>query len=143
MDRTQREFFQIHKHVHSCFSGHSLEAVTSSFIEKLGARIVDPAKTIEPVQQYQKGLDAQVWTVQLDLHDFVSTHIFHAAFEALCGDHVLQMRPEMCREFWGIDEALPGLISWTPGILNRRTFAARAALLRNIEEVARIRQGQL
>lgn len=134
VDRTQRIFFQIHKHVHSYFSGRSLEAVTSKFVERLGAGIVGLAKTIKPVQQYQMGFDSQGWTMRSDLHDFVSTHIFHAAIEALCGDHILKLCPELCREFWEFDEALPGLISGTPGILNRRALAARAALLRNIKK---------
>lgn len=81
MNTTRRIFFQIHKHEHLYFIGRSLEAATSGFIEKIHAKIVEPAKTSEPVQQYQKGLDSPGWTVQLNLHVFVSTHIFYAAIE--------------------------------------------------------------
>ncbi|KAI8294482.1 hypothetical protein K4K56_002106 [Colletotrichum sp. SAR 10_98] len=73
------------------------------------------------------------WLEQPDLHDLVRTEIFHAATEAFCGDQIFRLCPNLCKEFWEFDEALPSLISGTPKFLNGKALAARAVLLKNIK----------
>ncbi|KAI8271235.1 hypothetical protein K4K58_000113 [Colletotrichum sp. SAR11_239] len=124
MEAKHRIFFQIHKHVHAYFAGRSLEAITSKFIEKFRSRMLGENAEINLSDQ---------WLEQPDLHDLVRTEIFHAATEAFCGDQIFRLCPNLCKEFWEFDEALPSLISGTPKFLNGKALAARAVLLKNIK----------
>ncbi|KAL3296482.1 7-alpha-hydroxycholest-4-en-3-one 12-alpha-hydroxylase [Colletotrichum asianum] len=124
MEAKHRIFFQIHKHVHAHFAGRSLEAITSKFIESFSSRMLG--------ENAESKLSDQ-WLEQPDLHDLVRTEIFHAATEAFSGDHIFRLCPNLCKEFWEFDEALPSLISGTPKFLNGKALAARAVLLQNIK----------
>lgn len=124
MEDKHRPFFQIHKQVHAYFNGSSMDSITAKYVERLTARIVD--------LQVACSLEGD-WVDQADLYGFFRNEIFHAATEAICGDHIFRLCPDLCRDFWDFDEHLPDLISGKPRFMNRRALASRATMLRDVQ----------
>lgn len=124
MDANQRIFFQIHKQVHSHYSGKSLEALTDKYIEKLSASVAIIHRTG----------DGDDWVKLPDLCHFVRTEVFHATAEAFCGDSIFKLCPKLSEEFWEFDELLPKLVTGLPRIFARKAYKARDLMLANVKK---------
>ncbi|KAH6657279.1 cytochrome P450 [Truncatella angustata] len=118
----KRFWFTNYRAMHGLLQGATLVDMLSKFIEKYTARVEG------------KGVGFDEWTTIDDLFGMMKDDLFHAAMQALCGDHVFEVAPDMAENFWKFDSSLPTIFKKVPRWLAPSAHAARDRVLGDIKK---------
>ncbi|KAI0126344.1 cytochrome P450 [Xylariales sp. AK1849] len=119
----KRFFFAMHRTIHSLLQGKTLVNMVEQFLEKYTARV-----------EGKKEMRYDDWTRVDDLYGMMKDDLFHAAVEAMCGNHFFEVAPNMAEDFWEYDRCLPTIFKKVPRWLIPGHYAARDRVLGNIEK---------
>lgn len=125
MDPSQRVFYNQHRDVHNLLNGTALDGMTARFVANLTARL----RTTPLV-----GDSSEEWTELPDLFAFLRGEMLHAACTSLVGEHLFELCPDFCRDFWEFDANVMTYLRRTPRWLAPRAYAVRDRLLAAIRK---------
>lgn len=118
--------FDAEKLYHDFFlSTHAVNCLTSKFLDVFG-NALDDAPEIPPLPE-KTGQGAE-W-VTVNFYEWFKGHMFTASTTAVMGTTVLEMNPNLARDFWVFDENFLKLVYGLPRFLARRGHEARENLI--------------
>lgn len=108
---------------------HAVNALTGKFLEGfeevLGAAPEIPALREEEEEEEE---EAGEWAT-VNFYEWLKGHMFTASTTALLGSKVLELNPDLAKDFWVFDENMLKLVYGLPRLLARKGHEARDRLV--------------
>jgi hypothetical protein len=105
---------------------HAVNSLTRKFMEVFG-KVLEQDPEIPHFGQKEDDDEAEWATV--NFYEWLKGHMFTASTTALLGSRVLEMNPNLAKDFWVFDENMLKLVYGLPRLLARRGHEARDHLV--------------
>jgi hypothetical protein len=120
MDPHARVWYIVHRDLQTLLTGEPLNAVVTKFVQVLRRRLTSHE------------LVTDRWTEIPDLITFLNDEMLATATEVLCGAGIFEVSPNIIKNFYGFEDALPKIARGLPRFIARSAYEARDRLMEDV-----------